>query len=920
VSDFPGFEKFFHELHGYAPFLWQSRLAEIVSASEWPRNIGVPTGLGKTSTIEIALWNLAADAAANGSDRTAPTRLWYVVNRRLLVDSAYNHAVNLQHQLSTTTTGAIGAVGESLRAMQAINWSTGPLHVARLRGGAERGFRAPDPSCAAVMLTTVPMYGSRLLFRGYGSSAGLRPIDAALAGTDSLVLLDEAHLAQPLRKLLASRSELKGPETRALPGHRDEPFLVSLTASGETNPDFDIDPIEESEANPAAARRLRAAKPTMLASTKKTHMARALAEAAVEMATGLLTDARPPAIVIFANTARQVPDVRKALEALLTKSSIESSKVRTLTGRMRPYDATNMVGELTNGELSVASQEPISGRDAPLFVVATQTLEVGADFDFDGLVTETAGVRSIVQRFGRLNRLGLRDWAQARIVHAEDRKTWPVYGEEPSAVWERLLAAIPLEQEPQVVGLGPLAVRQLLGEPADNPPRSPELLPNHVREWAKTSSPMSGSTAPIEPFVIGEDEDNYSVTVLWREMLPKLGVSGPQPIYPLIHPDESIEVPIAEFRDFAAERQLHVLRPERSELVEVTVQQVRPGEIIVLPSSAGGYTAATGWDAESTESVPDISPELRFEFVLSGSSLRRAIATGLVQVSQEVREFACAAADRAQFDWSGPVWVPESAPKGSPLEDVGAFDFSSLGLSVRRRRQGPVTVLLDRPGKSVIKAVVESDDELSTGVDLSQSRSMLDTHLRLVGERAQAIGQAIGFGEREQQALALAGRVHDAGKSDPRFQHLLGAEPGQLLAKSVEAGGPNAGIWPTGARHEAVSGMLFGAWLQELTEPPDLDLELVWHLVISHHGFGRPLVRTVRQGSLVTTSYKIEGAEVSVDADLTVRDWQQPERFERLNNRYGHWGLALLEAVLRQADHAESSVASNEVVTPREVQ
>ena len=38
------------------------------------------------------------------------------------------------------------------------------------------------------------MYGSRLLFRGYGSNQRLRVVDAAMAGTDSLVLLDEAHL------------------------------------------------------------------------------------------------------------------------------------------------------------------------------------------------------------------------------------------------------------------------------------------------------------------------------------------------------------------------------------------------------------------------------------------------------------------------------------------------------------------------------------------------------------------------------------------------------------------------------------------------------------------------------------------------------------------------------------------------------
>ena len=82
-----------------------------------------------------------------------------------------------------------------------------------------------------------------------------------------------------------------------------------------------------------------------------------------------------------------------------------------LTGRMRPLDrdrVTAGVEVLRTGQ----PRESLSSR----FVVATQTLEVGADLDFDGLVTECASVDALRQRFGRLNRAGRPIAARAVVV------------------------------------------------------------------------------------------------------------------------------------------------------------------------------------------------------------------------------------------------------------------------------------------------------------------------------------------------------------------------------------------------------------------------------------------------------------------------------------------------------------------------
>lgn len=41
-------------------------------------------------------------------------------------------------------------------------------------------------------------------------------------------------------------------------------------------------------------------------------------------------------------------------------------------------------------------------------------------------------------------------------------------------------------------------------------------------------------------------------------------------------------------------------------------------------------------------------------------------------------------------------------------------------------------------------------------------------------------------------------------------------------------------------------------------------------------------------------------------SDDGIVDWKQPERFARLAQVYGRWGLALLETVLRLGDMAVS--------------
>ena len=74
---------------------------------------------------------------------------------------------------------------------------------------------------------------------------------------------------------------------------------------------------------------------------------------------------------------------------------------------------------------------------------------------------------------------------------------------------------------------------------------------------------------------------------------------------------------------------------------------------------------------------------------------------------------------------------------------------------------------------------------------------------------------------------------------------------------------------------------------------PDEWRDLVLHLVAAHHGRARPLIETT-------------GCEDAPPSALGGRARDVALRFARLQKRWGPWGLAWWEALLRAADQQAS--------------
>ena len=903
MAEVATFEEFYGAVNdGRPPFPWQVRLARTVTSTGWPAQIGVPTGLGKTACIDIAVWAMA-HVAVSGR-RVAPTRIWYVVNRRILVDAAWDHGIELAGFLANPQRvlpehrDAVRSVADALASLSAFGTDHGPLHVARLRGGAELGSRSPDPSQPSLLLATVPMFASRWLFRGYGSSRSMRPVDGAHAGIDSLVLVDEAHLVRPLVDLAERVAKCDIGNPGAVVGEpRSRPVIVALTATGEGGPGrFDLD--AEDLAHPVVARRLAAPKRGRLVETTSKGLADTLAAKALAVLGGATGSC-----VVFVNTAVAARQVATAVEAAVRREKVPA-KVVLVTGRSRDREGDRLRAWLLHPGTGIRSGHARVADEA-LIVVATQTLEVGADVDFDHLVTETAGVRSLVQRLGRVNRLGIRPTASCIICHAADRKSWPVYGAEPAEVWERLAVAAGQGD----LDFAPGRIAGLLGEPRDEPQRVGELLPAHLWEWAKTTSPPPGE-APVELFFEGFQSDG-DVSIIWRAHRPDDGVR----LVPPVMAPESVEVPLGELRTLLADRPMRRLDAEKSALETVLSSRLRPGDVLVLDTSDGLYDEQ-GWNPGSTAPVLDVSPLLSGALLLSPTALDN-LAPGCADVAEAPLRALVDPPDDADSDPSEALAALMAALRScSPHSWLDPGEWSSfldaLGSEVARPTDD-VPVVAPRP-KVKRWASVPVRAEAFEDLSFTAASHHLHDHLGAVGEAAGLIASRLGLSEPIVAVVRLAGEFHDLGKCDPRFQRWLdpSAEAVDLLAKSATSRSEIAATriaagWPRGGRHELLSARLVASWLAHRSV--DVDCDLLLHLVASHHGGGRPLVQVVHDPAPTLVAADIGGMRVAVSGDLSQPDWDQPLRFRGVCERYGLWGVALLEAIVRQADHAVSQIS-----------
>lgn len=950
------FTKFFAAVNrGASPFRWQERLLDtVLESGRWPDRIAAPTGAGKTSAIDVHVFATALTAASGGT--RLPRRLAMVVGRRVLVDDQYERARNLARTLAgalkTPEDAVVAEVADVLAALIRLEDGANPeervLVTARLRGGyvPSRSWR-DYPTACAVLCATPDMWGSRLLFRGYGTADAAAAREAGLLAFDSVVVVDEAHLARQLVVTARRVSDLARVAERPVDQVPAMQVVeVSATPNADGCSDLTAVAVEEGDlAEERLAARLTQPKPAALlpaadwppAGRQVGKAAAALARAVTEMRTQLAAGADPGATIgCYVNS---VP-MALAVADLLRR---ETLRVVTVCGQVRPADFRRLA-TCYEGLLDTRGSRDVD------VIVTTQSLEVGADLDLAGIVTELASGSALAQRAGRVNRLGNRGHGLVTVI-VPDR---PIPDKARSGPYsaEELRSALDWvsERAADDAGLAPWSLRQS-PPPAARRHRQlyqrPELA--DAWHWARTSDDLAADPE-LDLWLSDSLEAETSVGIVVRDAMPGDPAQAVEFVRDL--PPAGWEVFPVPYRTALAV--LTEVSGSGQGIVRVRGEEisagsagpsglvtVRPGDVMVIDSSApivthreaGAFSppvvvAADGGDGEEQaeparrgraddvlHDQPGAGPGsvlLRIEWSprherIAGfpREAARQVAEQIAEGFQDLGESARRGSLASALD--GLLKAP---PAGVLPDELRGSITAAIRLLRGRVKDSDLVVKPTDDG--AVRVVVRDRRRAIAAEDLRQvftpgdtNPVLLDDHQRDVARRAGLIASALRMPEDLARALRVAGEHHDDGKADRRFQEirLAARDNGELLAKSApgktvrevqeqEAVGGLPSRW----RHEQRS--VVDSWEAVSTAAAGADPELALRLIGTSHGHGRS---GFPHGSsdLAAADDPAEWRELA--AGLFDRGgWD--ELIEVTQARYGVWGCAFLEAVLRAAD------------------
>lgn len=900
------------EKREHYPFSWQEEVLDhICEHGVWPERINAPTGSGKSSVVDIHLF--ANALAAVGAAPRVPRRLCVTVGRRALVDSQADRANKILDRMGkalaneSDESDILRRVAEALQSFQTRNdgQGSGPFEVGHIRGElSNRTLPVTDISACAIIAATPDMYGSRALFRGYGSTKAARPRETALLAMDTVMVLDEAHMNRQLLHTTQRIAELQKREVNlGVPTLQvvETTATPSTEDSDSTTLGVDIEALD-SPNDEKLRDRVYSHKELVLRPIDKWDGKpgnRAVVDAAVGAIKEFLARRGAGEDSKKAHTVGCIVNhVRTAIvikEALVKNKVLEKEEeVQLLVGRMRPYDLKKLQKKhsklfTTEGDKSVK------------VVVATQTLEVGIDVDFADLVTELAPASSLAQRFGRVNRLGHRTDSKVVVIEPASgdlvKKDAPPYKAVDLSNAYAWLEALNGTENPSV---NPAAM-------VKNPPvqSSPERLLYQRPEWPDL---LEFSRTDENPYDEPDldlwlhdslDAETAMGGVIVRDNLPS-NTSAAMEILKTSYfaPSDRETFPanlkiLQEILDYQDE---HGVKPRKflyrqgeislwqdADHGDESNQSLAPGDVLLLDTGSVPFTnqgiAVTQRELPSTKDKLEAVPFLNGTLYVYEKCADR---------EERFRKYLGLSPEEAA------ELLDSQAPDG---QKVIASELSTEA----------------EDGQEVIAWYAEvTGKESVEGSDIAQELALtgpvlLEDHQNDVAERTRKLAENLGLAAEFSEALELAAKYHDEGKRDLRFQQMLGADAeAGALAKSGRRSVAEAyrarsrSALPKGWRHEQLSALMVAASPEKVGEHRDLVLRIIG----CSHGHGR-FSFAHDADFLLKEGYQPEGMDYEALKEQATRLFDVgywDNLMEQTSRTYGPYATAYLEAVERAAD------------------
>jgi CRISPR-associated endonuclease/helicase Cas3 len=572
---------FFKKATGHEPFPYQISLA---LSPQLPQLIGIHTGAGKTAAVILA-WLWRRRRAQQKIRNSTPRRLVYCLPMRVLVEQTRDNAVRWLHNLGLLE-GNIqfddAGPRERIARYEPTQDAPDRIAVSALMGGEETDHWDIYPERDAIIIGTQDMLLSRALNRGFGMSRYRWPLHFGLLNNDCLWVIDEIQL---MGEGLPTTAQLQ--IFRQISGNlgTTRTIWMSATLEPEWLKSADFDPPRDAPGTLSLSQSDRATSILQGRMRAKKPLERACKQMGdPSIATDIIAaHKRGTRTLVVVNT------VGRAMELFDTLARKKpGARLVLVHSRFRPPDRQRAIGNIL--------EDP--GPEGTI-VISTQVIEAGVDLSARLMFTELAPWPSLVQRFGRCNRAGTDKDARIFWMDLPD--------DSPSR--EKL--ACPYDPDQLLQSKKALA-RCTDASPSSLPKitlkykESQVIRHKDITELFDTTPDISGHDIDISRFI--RDNPDTDAQVFWRD-LPE---SGPELYEKYPGRDELCPVPVSDIRDLLAEGNTDAWAPDPLDGTWTRLgasSPVYPGMTILLPSFAGKYTGAAGWNPKSVQPVPPIIPD-----------------------------------------------------------------------------------------------------------------------------------------------------------------------------------------------------------------------------------------------------------------------------------------------------------------------